>query len=216
VKTLYIIVEGNTEEEFIKNFLTPMSNHNWFIQPIKITTNRNIGKRGGFTTYSQLKDDVLLLLKSKQEKFVTTFVDFFRIPSDVPSYQDCLKLNIENQVDCLENAIKTDINHDFFLPYIQKFEFEALLFSSNKGFESYYGKKVSKQTARIINNYPNPEDINDNPNTSPSNRLKQIVPEYDKVNAGNVLALEIGLEKILEKCPRFNNWVEKIIEKINE
>jgi hypothetical protein len=124
--------------------------------------------------------------------------------------------NAERQVDCLEKAINDDINHDNFFPYVQKFEFEALLFSSNKGFENYYGRKIAKETAKIIEKYPNPEDINDNPNTSPSNRLKKIVPEYNKPNEGSILAMEIGIETILEKCPRFKNWVETIIKTVKE
>lgn len=217
MKTLYIIVEGPSEEEFVKNFLTPMSNNNWRIQPIEITTNRNMGKRGGFTTYSQLRNDVSRLLKSKEEKFITTFVDFFRIPHNVPNYKECLKSkDDESRINCLEKAIKTDINSDNFFPYIQKYEFEALLFSSNKGFENYYGKKVSTLTAKIIEKYPNPEDINNNPNTSPANRLKQIIPEYNKPNVGNIIALEIGIEKMLEKCPRFRNWIELIVTKVTE
>jgi hypothetical protein len=213
VKTLYIIVEGQTEEEFVKQLITPFSKQNWYIQPIKITTNRNIGKRGGFTTYRQLKDDIAILLKTSQEKRITTFVDFFRIPKDVPNYENCSSIrNADNQVECLENAIKDDINHPSFFPYIQKFEFEALLFSSNKAFENNYGEKIAKETARIIKKYLNPEDINDSPNTSPSNRIKAIIPSYNKPNEGNKLALEIGIQTILEKCPRFKIWFDKIIE----
>lgn len=217
MKILYIIVEGQSEEEFVKDLIAPLSNQNWFIQPIKITTNRNIGKRGGFSAYRQLKEDISILLKTKQEKAVTTFVDFFRIPKDVPNYKDCLKISdAERQIDCLEKAINDDINHQSFFPYIQKFEFEALLFSSNAGFENYYGGKIAKETAKIIEKYPNPEEINNNPNTSPSNRLKKIVPEYNKPNEGNILAMEIGIDKMLEKCPRFKNWVENIIKTVQE
>jgi hypothetical protein len=34
---------------------------------------------------------------------------------------------------------------------------------------------------------------------------------YDKVFEGNLIALEIGIHTILEKCPRFRAWVEKLM-----
>jgi len=33
---------------------------------------------------------------------------------------------------------------------------------------------------------------------------------------GNILAVAIGIERIRAKCPRFNNWVEKIETKASE
>ncbi len=211
MKILYFVVEGDTEEQFVKNNLEPYFEDKCFVQAIKITTNPNLGKRGGFSTYKQLKKDVENLLRQRREKIVTTFVDYFRIPKDIPDYSDCQKFqNTDDHIKCLEDAIRKDIGSDIFFPYIQKHEFEALLFSSNRGFESFYEKNISNQTAQIIEKYSNPEEINDNPNTSPSNRLKQIVPEYNKILAGNIIALEIGLGEMVEKCPRFKNWIENL------
>ena len=51
---------------------------------------------------------------------------------------------------------------------------------------------------------------------APSKRLLRIVPEYDKVMFGNIIALEIGITTILEKCPRFRAWTETLIRKCTE
>lgn len=212
MKTLYFLVEGDTEEEFIKNLVAGHFINKCFVQPIKITTNPKFGKRGGFTTYEHLKTDAENLLRQKREIIVTSFVDYFRLPTDVPNFDGCRKINdIDNRLECLEKAIKTDIGYDNFFPYIQKHEFEALLFSSNRGFENYYDTKTARKTAKVIKSFSNPEEINDNPATSPSNRLKNIVPTYSKVLEGNIIALDVGLETILAKCPRFNNWIENLI-----
>ncbi|HSK72727.1 MAG TPA: DUF4276 family protein, partial [Pyrinomonadaceae bacterium] len=120
--------------------------------------------------------------------------------------------NIDERINCLENAMRADLENERFFPYIQKYEFEALLFSSNQGFENYYESKVAKQTEKIVENYPNPEEINDNPATAPSKRLLEIIPEYSKVLVGNMLALEIGLDTMLQKCPRFRIWIDTLIE----
>ncbi len=213
MKILYFVVEGDTEEQFVKDVLAEHFDGKCYIQPIKITTNPNLGKRGGFTTYKQLKTDVENLLRQKREKVVTSFVDFFRMPKDIPNYDACQKIqNIDDRIKCLEDAIKNDIGNADFIPYIQKHEFEALLFSSNVGFESYFETREAKETAKIIDAYPNPEEINDNPHTSPSNRLKNIRPFYNKVLEGNTIASEVGLAKMFEKCPRFKAWIAGLVE----
>ena len=213
MKIIYFVVEGDTEEQFVKNVLEQHFADKCYVQPIKITTNPNLGKRGGFTTYKHLKTDVENLLRQKREKIITTFVDYFRIPNDVPNYADCRNIkDIDERIRCLETAIQKDIGSDDFIPYIQKYEFEALLFSSNIGFESYYENKIAKETAKIIASFPNPEEINERPDTSPSNRLKKIVPTYSKLLEGNTIALEIGLNIMLEKCLRFKKWIEHLTE----
>jgi len=67
-----------------------------------------------------------------------------------------------------------------------------------------------------VESFPNPELINDRPSHAPSARLENIVPEYRKPLYGNLIALELGMETILEKCPRFNNWIHLIIDRMLE
>lgn len=68
--------------------------------------------------------------------------------------------------------------------------------------------------------YENPEEINDSPWTAPSKRLMRIMADngeiYDKVTEGNLIAEEIGIEIIMEKCPRFRNWIETLVQKMKE
>ena len=51
------------------------------------------------------------------------------------------------------------------------------------------------------------EDINDNSETAPSKRIVKVIPQYEKVVYGSLLAMEIGLETIRAVCPRFSKWV---------
>lgn len=213
MKPLFILVEGQTEEEFVKDLLRSYLFDKGVIEvsPIKVST--KAGFKGGFVKYDRLKKDAELLLKQRKDCAVSTFVDYFRLPNDVPNYKSCQKIhNIDDRISCLELGIAGDVGSERFSPYIQKYEFESVLFSSNVGFENYYDQTISKRTAKIVEQFPNPEDINDNPTTSPSNRLKKIVKPYNKILDGNILALHIGIEQILEKCPRFRNWVEGLIQ----
>jgi hypothetical protein len=218
MKRLFIVVEGQTEEEFVNSLLRPYF-HQFKIYDVRaiIISKTN----GGFVNYSHLKNDVTKLLKQADDVLVTTFVDFFHIPTNLPKYKDAiLQLEKQNQVSSLEKAIAEDINDYRFIPYIQLHEFEALLFSSENGFQMYYGsnKKVIENIKQIITEFENPEEINST--SPPSYRIKELVKtlsmRYDKVNFGNTIALEIGIETILDKCPRFKNWVEILVSKMKE
>lgn len=213
MKRLYIIVEGQTEQEFVNSMIAPyMQQHGVYsVTPVLIRTSKT--GRGGFVNYEHLKNDARKLLCSKKTDFVVSmFVDFFRIP-EVPHKERWEKKTTHiEQVKEMEGCIAEDINDPRFIPYIQLHEFEALLFSSNKGFDSYFSEDNAKDTQHIIDTFNNPEDINTTPTGAPSKRLLAIKDDYDKVIEGNLIALEVGINDILAKCLRFRLWIEKLIE----
>lgn len=216
MKRLIIIVEGQTEEEFVNQVIAPYFSTKGILSvvPIKIATSST--SKGGFVNYQHLKNDVLKRIR-ESDIIISTFVDYFRIPTSIPNYPACQRLgNIDDRIACLERAIATDINYPNFISYIQKHEFEALLFSSNVGFENLYDEDVISETVRVIAEYHNPEDINSRPEYAPSKRLISIMGSYEKVFEGNMIALEVGIDTILEKCPRFKGWVESLIRAVNQ
>lgn len=212
MKRLYIIVEGQSEQEFVNTLIAPYFNQLgiYSVTPILIrTSNRG---RGGFVNYEHLKNDVSKLLLSKSNDFVVSmFVDFFRCPvlPHKERYEEII--DHKEKADEMEKCIGDDISDNRFIPYIQLHEFEALLYSSNVGFEAYFSDKEQQQTKMIIDEYPNPEDINSSPEKAPSKRLLAIKNDYDKVIEGNMIASEVGLEQIMNKCPRFKAWIYTLI-----
>lgn len=212
-KRLYIVVEGQTEEEFVKDLMSPYFQEiGIYVFPVIIHTSK--GHKGGFVNYEHLKNDLSKLLKSQgQDVVVTMFVDFFRCPELPEKNIWSIIPNHLTRVIAMEDAIKRDISDWRFVPYIQLHEFEALLFSADCGFKKYFDIKESLELQGISDAYENPEDINSSPEGAPSKRILRIVPDYDKVMYGNIIALEIGINAILEKCPRFKAWVELLIEK---
>ena len=214
-KRLYIIVEGQTEQEFVKTVLLPyfQTRGIYNVQPILIHTSKS-GK-GGFVNYTHLKKDIKRLLTetSSRDIVVSTFVDFFRIPNNVPGWDLTVTKNSHSkQADTIQAAIGNDISDCRFVPYIQLHEFEALLFSNSRGFAEYFDEAQCQQTLKIIEEFPNPEDINNNPSTAPSKRLLKIKPNYQKVLEGNLIAIEVGINDMLKRCPRFAAWVNKLAE----
>ena len=218
MKRLYIVVEGQSEQEFVKSTLSPYLNGKgiFSVSPILIKTSKH--GRGGHVNATHLTNTINGLLKETQDTqiIVTTFIDLFRIPTNMPGYDNAQLLsNSIAQVELLEGCLAETIGDRRFYPYIQRHEFEALVFSSNIGFEKYFSEDQASRTEVIVNSFNNPEDINSSPETSPSKRILAIVPDYDKVLFGNLLALEIGINVILSRCPRFAMWVSELIRRCN-
>lgn len=218
MKRLIIIVEGQTEQEFVKSILAPYFREKEIYSVTAVPIHKRGGGRGGLSNYDHLKKDIMKFLQSEKDIIVTTFVDFFRIPTNMPGYADCMIEGVPHadQVNCLEKSFRQAINDERFVPYIQLHEFEALLFSSNKGFEYFYDDTIYNKTKEIVDSFANPEDINSSPQTAPSKRLLSIKPDYDKVIEGNLIAIEVGINSILEKCPRFKAWVKKLCEVVEK
>lgn len=218
MKRVYIVVEGQTEQEFVNSMISPYLQDFGILSvtPVLVRTSRT--GRGGMVSYSHLINTIKpLLMSEKSDYIVTTLIDFFRLPHDMPHYGDSMKKPDKmEQIKSLKGAINEAIDDRRFFSYIQLHEFEALLFSSNKGFEYYFPEELAEKTASIISSYDNPEDINTSPKGAPSKRLLAIKSDYNKVLEGNLIALEIGIKSILEKCPRFAEWINNIVEKCKE
>ena len=90
-------------------------------------------------------------------------------------------------------------------------EFEAMLFSDCAAFGSAIGRAdLTPALQAIRNDFPNPESIDDSPETAPSKRIEAVFPAYQKPLMGTLAALEIGLERIRAECPHFRNWLERL------
>ena len=211
MKRLYIEVEGQTEEEFVAKVLAPhlLGQGIFCVTPVAI--HRGRGARGGMVSYEPLKGDILRLLREGDAPIVSTLIDLFRCP-DTPGKEVWNKASShQREVELREQEIGRDIGSRRFIPYIQLHEFEALLFSSDVAFEKLFSSKEADELSKIVKDYSNPEEINSSPEGAPSKRIMAIVPTYNKVLHGELIADAIGIEIILERCPRFRAWVERLI-----
>lgn len=77
VKRLYIVVEGQTEQEFVNSLIAPylQKSEIYSVTPVLIRTSRS--GRGGMVNYQHLYNTIKMLLASSQTDFVvTTLIDF--------------------------------------------------------------------------------------------------------------------------------------------
>jgi Domain of unknown function (DUF4276) len=103
-----------------------------------------------------------------------------------------------------------------FVPYVQMYEFEGLLFSDCIELALAIGQPgLVREFRQIRNLFDSPEDINDSPITAPSKRIANLYPVYDKPVHGSLAALGIGLAKIREECSLFDDWLQQL-EKLEE
>ena len=211
MKRVIFIVEGDTEISFIQKCIMPYLYQKGFTNPMnaqKIITNRKKNKKGGNVAFEYLKNDIERVAATRNV-LITTFLDFFRLPTDFPGYTtDSLK--IEQIEEAVRENISSIVDRANFLPYIQRHEIEALMYTNMDGFNYVVDKEESlNKLKEIINQYANPEDINSGSETAPSKRLMKIFP-YQKTTDGEIILEALPIDDIRSKCPRFNEWLENL------
>ena len=212
-----IVVEGQTEIAFVKELLVPpFSNLGIYLYPSLIG---KPGHKGGILPYKRTKRDIIIFLKQQRDTFCTTMFDYYGLPNDFPGLPITGNYETIQKAEIVEQAIKQDImqtleysiNPDRFIPYIQIHEFEALLFSDPQALaKSIYRSDLASEFERVRTTFHSPEDIDDNPNTAPSKRIKNICTDYIKTIHGILAAIEIGLPKIRSECLHFDQWLMKL------
>lgn len=207
---LIFIVEGDSEQRFINEHLVSYLALKYPGVPMhaqKITTNRKKNVKGGNVNYELLKNEIKRTF-AQGGVMITTFLDFFRLPTDYPGYTQDVK-----QIDQIEDAIRTDCNSIIpptsFLPYIQKHEFETLMFANAAGFSSVVDTAELNEILNVLKQFSTPEDINGSPETAPSKRLLSIF-KYKKVADSALVLKDVDIDLLRRRCPRFNEWVARL------
>jgi len=215
MKRIRIVVEGQTEESFVKNILEPhffKLNIYPFPYPV-ITKETPIAKyTGGYVKYPKLYMQIMAHLRDKNAVAITTMLDLYKLPDSFPGKKDLKLEDCYEKVTELEKLFSDSISRERFIPYIQLHEFESLLFSSPAeiafGFKNE--KKTERKLNRVLEECKKPELIDEGEITHPSMRLKSICLGYDKPADGIRIAQRIGLTKMRKACPHFNDWISKL------
>ncbi len=212
---LHVIAEGPTEETFVKELLAPH-----LFEKGVVAVPILIGKSGGNVSYARLKRDSVLYLKTDPTAYCTTFIDYYGLGRGFPAKDTIGEHDSPSEKKRkLEEAISGDIeaslgkHHDasHFIPYVQMYEFEGLLFSDPARFAEGIGMRDLEAKFRTIHDrFATPEHINDSRTTAPSKRVAVLCPGYSKEFQGNLAALEIGLPAIQRACPLFSAWVARL------
>lgn len=195
MRRLGICVEGMTERFFVRDVLRPhLANFGIWVNTFDLRGSVSLDRLG-----TVLPDVVANF------DHVSTLFDFYGF-----------KRRGNHTVDSLETAILNLLPEHAqhrLLPYVQRYEFEALLFAvPEETAAAVHGSATELRAIQsVVKACGKPEEINDSPQTSPSHRLQQIFKgRFNKPVHGPAIVAKAGLPAIRAQCPRFDAWIGKL------
>ena len=202
---LAIVVEGRTEEEFVKQVLYGhLINHGVSTAPIVIGPP---GHRGGRVTVNRIATHVQWLVQNFDA--ITTLVDFYGFQDRPTDDVDELQSHIDA---ACQPVASRPLRPDRVFAYVQRHEFEALLFSDVSAFRAapVTSEEAISRLESVRQAYPSPEDIDDGRDTAPSKRIEVALPGYRKPTHGIAVAADVGIDAMKRECPRFAAWLTRL------
>lgn len=201
MKRLAISVEGLTEKVFVQNLICEhLRGHDVDAIPIVL------GPKGGNVSVDRVAEEMAYLLRNHSA--VSCLVDFY-------GFRDKGNATVGELEEKIRRAVQQSPQWRQgrrVVAYVQRHEFEALLFSDVRQFGRLRGAPpgVVAELERIRDSFGTPEDIDDAPETAPSKRILAAMPRYNKVWQGREVASAIGLDRMRAECPRFNAWIGRL------
>lgn len=138
-------------------------------------------------------------------------IDLLRSANDFPGLRDPgSDVGPIDRVEYLERRFSKDIGDSRLIPYLQLHEFEVMLLLDVERVSEVYPDRrgALRALAGRLRRFPTPEHVASQ--TPPSCRIRQVVPEYQKVVAGVSTIERIGLDVVRERCAHFRHWLEKL------
>lgn len=214
---VHVICEGQTEEMFVNEVLAGSFLHRQiYLVPALVG---KPGHKGGNVSFQRLLADVRNRLLGERQAWCTTFFDFYGLPESFPGKVEArAKITLDQKADCLLETMSAELVSKLggeamrrFIPYVQMYEFEGLLFSNPQHLATAIGQPgLGTDFQRIRDDFDTPESINDSPITAPSKRISSLYRGYEKPLHGSLAAMEIGLTEIRAQCARFDAWLRQI------
>ncbi|HTF86742.1 MAG TPA: DUF4276 family protein [Cellvibrio sp.] len=220
MKRVCIVCEGQTEETFVETVLAPaFYGQGLMLEPQMIETSP--GHKGGALNYDRVRQHLRNTLRQKSAPTVTTFFDLYKLDKRFPGFDEAsTQTSLTARLEIIKRNLHEDVIQEAgcrperFIPYIQPYEFEALLFSNISeltGLEAEW-RKATEVLLKARNAVDSPEYINDKPETKPAAHLERelVSPKFRKTRHGPLAAQKIGLNKMESECQFFADWLNKI------
>lgn len=183
-----VIAEGKTERNFVEKILNKhLLKHGVLVSAPNLC---------GIASIPEIKKSLARLIHNFD--FVSTLVDHYGF-----------RKRKGRSADELETVLRelAGTHRHRFIPYIQRHEFEALLFADKTVMANHLQLDLAQRKELQKIKAP-PEQINHD--FPPSHRLKEIHPKDRKALDGLHIARETGLPAIMNKCPGFAAWVRSL------
>lgn len=214
---VHVICEGQTEEMFVNEvLLETFVTMNISLIPVLIG---KPGHKGGNFKFERLLTDVRARLLGDRSAYCTTLFAFYGLPEDFPGKKEAqIRVGSAQKSNCLLTALTEKLRVVLgddplrrFIPYVQMYEFEGLLFSDPQKFAQGINQlDLVVELQKIRNAFASPEEINNSSDTAPNKRIKKLYSAYDKTIHGSLAAIQIGLDVIRQECCRFDAWLKQL------
>ena len=214
-----VVGEGRTEQTFVRDVLAPaLAPRRIFLETQLIGTSKT--SRGGALTPQRVLNHLRNVLRQRRNAYVTTFFDLYGLDADFPGRREAAKIaDPIARAHAIEGKLASTVVAaaeclpQRFVPHIQPYEFEALLFSDLSRLPEIQPEwaQYLPVLSEACKGAPTPEHINDGQDTHPSARLANgLRPRYRKPLHGSALAVRIGLDHIRARCVHFSAWLNRI------
>lgn len=213
---LVVLVEGSTEQIFVRRLLGPyLAEKGVYATPVILS---KPGQKGGDVKFSRARNDIERHLKQRADTWVTLLVDYYGIKPDWPGYAESRRqvgherkwqIMCEATAEAVERLFPAQNPRQRFIPYVSMHETEALYFSDPDCLAAHLRVKRQRVDA-ILSECGEPENINDQPATAPSKRLRQLSSQFKKTTTGIAIAEQIGIARMRVACPLFDTWIGKM------
>jgi hypothetical protein len=232
------LVEGQSEADLVNRLLAPhlgMRGVDIYAPIVTTSRDRKAGRvyKGGGRTIEHYLNDLAELYRQWQRHprvWFTTCLDVYKLPNDFTDRQNAFGIkDCHRRVERLEELLTRDaidkagMDEKRFIPYLALHEFETLLFADLDKLrnELFIDKKREiEELKSSVAAFDDIEEINHTENGTPSARIINKIPVYEKFKASKknepnlstaITVLEkITLLKIREKCRHFDAWVTRL------
>lgn len=215
MKRLLVLVEGQTEETFVRDVLTPHL-ATFGIHPTAVVLKTKRVKaggafRGGVTSTPQVLGDIRRLLGDSAAVGVTTILDYYGLPDDFPGMATRPAGAPAARVAHVEEALAAGFPARSFVPHLVLHEYEAWIFAAPAACAWVFDDpELPGKLAAIATANGGPERIDEGPATAPSKRLLGVCPGYRKTLHGPMAVGASGLGAVRSACPHADAWLRRL------
>ncbi len=212
---IFIIVEGQTEEQFYKRlvqneFRNEDGSYRHYFQVVVMPSKKNVygrGQKGGRINFDVCTDNIRRFLREASHcDLILLVFDYYGLHDSFRTHLTGAHGTLTQKIIAIQDRLEAEINMPQFKFRLQVHEFEAYLFSTPEVVAKHFGQ-ADKTAAlnQILSAFDNnPELINNDPDTAPAKRLMGLFPNFGKTTDGVLIAQKIGLPTIRSCCHWFN------------
>lgn len=217
---LNFVVEGQTEQRFVRKVLMPYlaERSSVYGDARCVETRKKKGsetkKSGGVTSYEKPRGDIIRWVRDDPggDARFTTMFDLYSLPGEFPGYAPPDAIPARERAVAVQEAMLNNIGDRRLLPYIQVHEFEVLVLADPGKLASQHPDNPAgvKRLVEMADGFESPELINGGAETALSKRIIREIPTYNKKISGSIVAEKIGIPTLRAKCPHFDAWVNQL------